>query len=381
MPSKSDYTYDVCFIHLGIVSNDARTLNIARTLAKHGKKVCVIAEDPGSEKEYLAGQGIELFPVDSSEDMRLRKRWLRFTRGSKKYFKEAAASSYWAMDMYSLVPGSRLSRKYSARLFYDSREIYSALGPLSGNPLKQKIISAIEKHYVRDVDHFIVSGELDAEYLKKAFNTDKPFDVIMNLPPYKEHEQADLFRENYGIGSDQKIMLYQGVILPGRGLARIIDAMPGLPEYVLCILGEGEYKETLKKQAEDLGVSPRVIFCGRLPYDELHSWTCSADLGLSYNEPISYSYELALPNKLFEYCMARIPSLVSDLPALRQFVEKYGIGDVVFPNAPKEELASAIRCLTSSKDREKYFQNCGKAAKVLNYEAQEERIMNIVDIK
>ena len=69
-----------------------------------------------------------------------------------------------------------------------------------------------------------------------------------------------------------------------------------------------DYTERL---AKDLNVSERVHFCGVVPYRELHQWTCSADIGIVFIEPISFSYKLALPNKLFEYLYCEKPVIAS----------------------------------------------------------------------
>jgi glycogen synthase len=43
------------------------------------------------------------------------------------------------------------------------------------------------------------------------------------------------------------------------------------------------------------------------------------------------SYELTLPNKLFEYAAAGVPVLASDLPVLAAVVRGNGLGEVVAP--------------------------------------------------
>jgi len=75
------------------------------------------------------------------------------------------------------------------------------------------------------------------------------------------------------------------------------------------LLGDGGYEKTLLNEAKLLKVDKRVIFCGKVDYDLLHEYTCSADAGLCFIQPVSISYQYALPNKLFEYIMAGIPVL------------------------------------------------------------------------
>ncbi len=46
-------------------------------------------------------------------------------------------------------------------------------------------------------------------------------------------------------------------------------------------------------------------------------------------QPVCRSYELTLPNKLFEYAAAGLPILASDLAVIGQVVRSEGLGEVV----------------------------------------------------
>ena len=162
----------------------------------------------------------------------------------------------------------------------------------------------------------------------------------------------------------------------GRGLLPTIRSLQYNINVVLCILGSGDFKEVLVKEAKALNVEDRVIFCGNIPYDELHEWTCSADIGISLIEPISFSYELALPNKLFEYCMARIPSIASDLPAIRKVVDAYPIARIIPPDSSPETIAETVKEMSNESNRKAFVDTCEKAAKVFSYDSQEEKIIS-----
>jgi len=48
--------------------------------------------------------------------------------------------------------------------------------------------------------------------------------------------------------------------------------------------------------------------------------TASVDIGVSLIENLSTSYYYALPNKLFEYIMADVPVVVSNLPQMKKLL-------------------------------------------------------------
>ncbi len=368
--------FDVCFISVNEINKDARTLNMARTLVKSGYSVCIISYGNQVDSDLLSKYNIILFPVIQKYFKKAWRSIRNFYRESKKYYDIATAKYFIAEDLYSLRVAVRLKKIFGGKIIYDSREIYSALGPLSERPFKQRIISAFEKHYIKKVDRFIVTGSLDEEYLRNHFKTNKPFTVIMNLPPFRDAVKSNLLREKYSINNGKKILIYQGELLPGRGIIPVIKSLQYFEEGVLCILGDGPFKENIINESIKYNVNDRVILCGSVPYDELHEWTSSADIGISFIEPVSFSYQLALPNKLFEYCMARIPSLVSDLPAIKKIIDEYQIGIAVSPNSSPQKIANTLNLLCIN--RVYYENNCESAAQMLNFEAQEEKILSLV---
>ena len=377
MPEKKKY--DACMMFLGDIENDARTLNITRTFAKNGKKVCIIAYCSPEFAEQLLDENIRVYAVERSEHPKARKRWRDFSKKAMEYKLYAPADNYFAMDLYSMAPAKKLAAKYKSRLFYDAREIYSALGPLYKNPFKQKVLAAVEQYSAVFADEFIVSGPLDAKYLKRKFSTAKKFNVIMNLPPKNDYIESDILREKFNIPEESKILIYQGMILPGRGIIPVIKALKELPGQYFCILGDGPHKKECEAVAKESGISDRIIFAGKVPYDELHKYTCSADAGICFIEPVSLSYELALPNKLFEYAAAHLPVLATDLPAIRDIYQKQEIGRLVNPESSPGQIAEEIKVLFDTEKRQTCIENARKLSEIYNYESQERKIMEMIN--
>lgn len=369
--------YDICFVFFTDFATDARTINLARTYVKHGYKVCVIAGGTESEADEFAAEGIKLFTVQIKGEKRFIAKWVLFNRLANKYSLDAKADIYFGMDLYSLYFASKLATEYNSKLIYDSREIYSALGPLAQNKFKQKVLAFHEKQMLKNVSKILVSGELDAEYLKSYFRKKLPFEVIMNLPPYKDHIKSDYLRDEFNISKDKIILIYQGMLLPGRGLVPVIRSLPLIEEAVLVIYGDGYYKYTLKKEAHHLNIEDRVIFAGVAKYDELHHITSSADIGLVFIEPISFSYNLALPNKLFEYGMAGIPSLISNLPAMKKIADEYPFGTLLDYDASPIDIASALRQIY--KNRDIFEDSRQNLSKIFSYENQSQKILNLLN--
>ncbi len=360
--------YDYCLFTLSNPFIDARCQNLATIFVQLQKKVIVIGLTDQKKKIHSIKDGVEylLLPINSS--IRLIVKVLKFSYSVFKIAKHLNANCYAAMDIYSLAIASYLKFKYSARLVYDSREIYSALSTLTKRKLSQIVLNFYENYFVKFVDYITVSGDLDALFLKKYFKRKHNIEIIMNLPLRKDISQKNLIRGKYKIEQYKNILIYQGMLLQGRGIEKLILSLKYSDSNVLCIFGEGRQKPILEKLVHQNELNSKVFFCGLIPYDELHQWTCSADIGIALIEPISYSYELALPNKLFEYCMAGIPVLMSKLPAMIKIYDEFKIGEIVEPYANPEEIAIATKKIMENYSY--YSSQAIEASKKYNYESQ-----------
>src|SRR5262249_57180352 len=102
------------------------------------------------------------------------------------------------------------------------------------------------------------------------------------------------------------------------------------PGIVIVLMGKGPLRDRLQTMIVEQGVQDRVRMLPAVPYAELLEWTASADLGLTVFEPhFSPHIYLCLPTKLFEYLMAGLPVLTSQMVAVAQVVTTYDVGRVV----------------------------------------------------
>lgn len=366
--------YDVCFVCFADPALDGRTINIIREASRLGLDCLLIAFE--SDSEIVGLENVKQISFPCVEGERILKRLIRFNRFCKSIILNAGAKKYWSSDFFALSASKQLANYYKAKLIYDSREIYSALGPLSGKKIKQAVITYMEKRLVSSVDEFVVSGELDGQYLASHFRTQKTFHLIMNLPPYKQPVTNNELKQNLGMSENETLLIYQGAVLKGRGIESAAKAVSQMPNTRLIVIGEGPSLKEFKEKYKLLIESRKVFFWGSVPYSELHYYTCGADIGICFIEPVSFSYELALPNKLFEYTMAGKPSLISDLPAMRLTAEKYDIGKLIHTGANNEELIEAIENIKT--DYEYYSENCLNAAHELAYESMIPKIKTLL---
>jgi len=147
-----------------------------------------------------------------------------------------------------------------------------------------------------------------------------------------------------------RIALYQGNIQANRSLDQLVHAAPFLdPGIVIVMMGRAV--ETKRIQLEELiasnGVADRVKIIPAVPYEELLDWTASADIGLTVFKP-SYtrSIRYCLPNKLFEYLMAGLPVVSSELDAIAELLKTYDVGQIL-PSLAPSDIGAAINSMLS----------------------------------
>lgn len=357
---------DIILISLSNPQTDSRTLNLFNSLKESGLDVHLIA---------VAGSSLGNISVIDPGTGRLARRWWNFTRKIKKLNIDSTVKIIIACDLYSLPAAAILKRRLHTKLFYDSREFYFALGPIAGKNFKQSAITRIERFYEKFVDEMIVSSALDEQIIRKHFAHNKPYNIIMNLPPFKNYINSDKIRNKFRIPKGKTIIVYQGMVLPGRGIEPLIESIAGDERFALAILGDGEYLDNVKNKVKSKNLEEQVFFTGKIPYDELHLWTCSGDIGAALFEPVSLSYEYALPNKIFEYMMAHLPSIATDLPALSDLHTKAGCFELVDRRLKPVDILRAIEKLLDGKVYMEYRELCKKNALVYNYDNQKENFV------
>jgi len=355
----------VLITFLGNLNYDTRCKNLYNTLKVNGYEVEFLGFD-WLTKDFKPVEGDVIIHKLHKGFLSLSF-YLKFAWNLKFCLMASKASIIFAEDIYTLPFAVIFGKLKRAKIFYDSRELYGHLAGLKGKKVKQGFWRIVEKLFIKKVDHIITTGKLDSDFLIKKYNIDNPI-LLRNLPRYYKPKQEHDLRSLFKINNNQKILLYQGVIHKGRGLRPTYQALKELQNCMLVIIGDGELEDYYRNLAKEMGINEKVIFLGKVDQDEILSYTKTADIGLSIIENMSLSYYYALPNKLFEYIMVEVPVIVSNLPQMKEIVEKYEVGKVVDLDNP-DELIEAIKQLSEDEVLyNKFKENCRTASQELNWE-------------
>ncbi len=352
----------ICF--LGNIDYDTRCYNLYKSLTAEGLESRFIGFDwltdgfttkKGSKTVYRLSK-------KSSFLFYLKFNILLFISSLKKDF-----NICFAEDIYTLPVMYLVSRIKRAKIIYDSRELYGFLAGLKKKKFVQWLVSLIEKTLIKHVDLVLVTGLKDKEILSDLYKISNIL-VLRNLPLLKKDFLKIDLRNKFNIPSDKLILVYQGVILDGRGLKILFDTLKDLNNFSLIILGGGEKINYYKKLSEDENLTGKVYFAGKIIQEELLNYTASCDIGISIIEDISLSYHYALPNKLFEYIMAGIPVIVSKLPQMVKIINEFNTGWIVDLNVTGS-LTQLLREIDLNRAYiDKLRQNCSTAREILCWE-------------
>jgi glycosyltransferase involved in cell wall biosynthesis len=130
-------------------------------------------------------------------------------------------------------------------------------------------IKEIEKTAAQIADAIItVSYPMQEDLIRHGFPAEKIKVCWNGVDPEKydptkvSKEDVERLRENYGIGPEERMLLFIGRLTGVKGIINLIKAMPMIlnkhPEAKLVIIGKGELEQTIFDLVRTLGIEERI---------------------------------------------------------------------------------------------------------------------------
>lgn len=282
----------------------------------------------------------------------------------------------YANDLDTLLANTLISILKRKPLIYDSHEYFLGVPEIQNRKIVKRIWSIIENFCFKHVDNFITVNNSIAEIYSKSFN--HKIEVIRNVPIQIEIDD-NITRSDLNIPESDFIMIMQGAgINIDRGYEEAVLSLQYLDNVLLLIIGSGDVIDKLKDIAKKQNLNKKIKFISKLPYSEMMKYTAVSDVGLTLDKDLNINYKYSLPNKLFDYIMAGIPVIASNLIEVKSIIETYQIGIVIDEITP-QNIADSIKQLINNKEYTNQCKtNSKNASKKLNWENEKLILENII---
>jgi glycosyltransferase involved in cell wall biosynthesis len=174
-------------------------------------------------------------------------------------------------------------------------------------------------------------------------------------------------RESYGTAPGEVSIAGLGRLVPKKGFDRLLEALPavlaGQPQARLVLGGDGPLRESLARRAASLGVSERVTFAGRVPWDCVPEFLAAADIFVLPSVRDEKGNVDGLPTVLLEAMSSGVAVVASDIGGVSLVVE-HGRTGLSVPPGNVEALVEAILSLAGDADRRRTLGQAARQAVV-----------------
>jgi glycosyltransferase involved in cell wall biosynthesis len=253
-----------------------------------------------------------------------------------------------AHDLDALIPCAVAAARLRVPLIYDAHELYAEQGRHGW--IGQELIRAVEDIVMRRATRILAANESRADVMWLEYLAPVRPVALLNCPEVpRDQVVADGSLRAWVADQGRRwnrIVLYQGGLLPDRHLCELAQAARSLPSEIgVVFVGAGPVADEIRGAGGD-----RVLLHPLVPIDRLLSFIAGADVGVvTYANTCRNNY-LCAPNKLFDYAHAGLPMAVGDLPELGRTVTDFDAG-VVFRNGDAPSMADEITSLLRDEAR------------------------------
>jgi glycosyltransferase involved in cell wall biosynthesis len=148
--------------------------------------------------------------------------------------------------------------------------------------IKDRIMNWL-REYMRKCQHIVIPSESMRSILVNDYGLVDRFTVIptgLDIEPYKEADGASL-RAEWG-WVDDKVIISVGRLAEEKNWGTLLQAfalaLKEQPNLRLVLVGDGPQAQTLHQLADELGITERVLFAGRVPFEQIPAYLKAADL-------------------------------------------------------------------------------------------------------
>ena len=301
-----------------------------------------------------------------------------YSREIAKQIKELNLDIVHTQTEFSLGAfGKIISRKYDIPFIHTYHTMWEDyihyITPIKGrNIYLKRFARTFSRGFVRKAECVITPSNKTAKYLKyKCKVKNKPIYVIptgIDIQPFNKSnftlEKKNKLKESLGIKKDEKVILFLGRVAEEKSIDILMNAMPDVfksyPNSKFLIVGDGPSKKALEEQANSLGIKDKVVFTGKIPYNEVPKYYNLGDVFI--NASITETQGLTF----IEAMAAGVPIVAKYAPNLSEFIKNGKNGILVRKNSDFKD--AIVNVLTNDNLRSTLINNGNTTAKEYSIE-------------
>jgi len=283
-----------------------------------------------------------------------------------------------------------IARFRPAKVVFDMAEVYPEMyrssAEYSGRSWLENIVKSpsvaarYEKNVLPKVDHIIVMIEESRDRLLAMGVPEEKITIVSNTPT------IDKYNGHRHKHTDEILrIVYVGFLTELRGLDLLVEAVAQFIEkgnatstIQVDIVGKGASKEKLINLARKLNIEESVRVHGWLSQEEVDQLMADANVGaLTYR--VCGHWNHTIPNKIFDYMLAGLPVLTTEVLPIQRIIEEASCG-VVCRDLDSADIAEKLSYLKNPDVRQKLGENGYRAVKnKYNWESDKARLNEVIN--
>jgi glycosyltransferase involved in cell wall biosynthesis len=292
-------------------------------------------------------------------------------------------------DLPLVRAATTIARFRKAKVVFDMAEVYPEMYGSSAKYTNQswfeKIIKSpsvaarYEKSVLPRVNHTIAMIEESRDRLLAMGVPANAVTIVSNTPPVDKYNS----QRHHHTGEILRIV-YVGFLTELRGLDLLVEATAhfikkGYAKNTIQvdIVGKGASKKKLIDMVQKLDIEESVRVHGWLSQDEVDELMRNANVGaLTYR--VCGHWNHTIPNKIFDYMLAGIPVLATEVLPIQRIINETSCG-VVCRDLDPADIAERLEYLRDPAVRQALGE-CGYQAvqEKYNWETDKQRLIEVV---
>lgn len=343
-------------------------INGAQLLNKAGLHLNILARDYVGATGYRYSASFPQHTRIQRFTTAARASWVQYAVFVWHVWRHAlpAARVFLGYDMHGFLPARLLASRYRRPLIYHCHD-YVQNG--AAQSLGARWVKAFEQRYAKSADLVVAPDRERGCVMRRELQLPRSPITVANSPLNRFDSTGAALHQALSAQGKQftRIVLRQGRIGPGHAIEATLRSLPAWSsrQWAFVLLGPGDlaYLTYLQEMSSNLGMSEQFAILHPVPYVQVSQFTPGADLGHALYEPtsVNHLYSTTASNKMMEYMAAGLPLLVSDRPAVRDFVEQYQCG-LSADECDPVSIADAVNAILGNQELSQRMGKAGREA-------------------